>query len=104
MNSGAKRTYRMRARAEMTEQTRRGIQDSLIALFMERWLDQVSLADVAARAGVTVQTVLRHFGSKDGLIEAAGDAMRRQVEAQRGQAPVGDVAGAVKNLFDHYEE
>ena len=30
--------------------------------------------------------------------------MRRQVEAQRGLAPVGDVDGAVRNLFDHYEE
>jgi hypothetical protein len=46
---------------------------------------------------------LRHFGSKEGLIAAAGDAIRTQVEAQRRTAPVGDVTGAVENLFDHYE-
>lgn len=94
----------MRARAEMAEQTHQRIIESLIALFAERWLDDVSLADVADRAGVTVQTVLRRFGSKDGLLAAAGEALRQQVEAQRGAAPVGDVDGAIQNLLDHYEE
>jgi AcrR family transcriptional regulator len=93
----------MQARAEMAEQTRRDIINSLVELFAERWLDEISLADVARRAGVTVQTVLRHFGSKEGLIAAVGDVKRPEVEAQRRTAPVGDVAGAVENLFDHYE-
>jgi AcrR family transcriptional regulator len=103
MNMVPKRQYRMQARAELAEQTRQDILDSLIQLFAERWLGQITLADVAGRAGVTVQTVLRYFGSKDGLIAAAGDSIRTQVEAQRRTAPVGDVAGAIANLFDHYE-
>lgn len=108
MNNGdvqtTRRPYRMRARAEMAEQTQRRILESVLALFAERWFDEMSLADVASRSGVTVQTVLRRFGSKDGLIAAAGEALRQQVEAYRGQAPVGDVVGAVANLMDHYEE
>lgn len=98
------RPYRMRARAEAAEGTRRRILHAAITLYAERWLDQFSLEEVAARAGVTVQTVLRRFGSKEGLIAAAGEDLRRQVERQRGAAPVGDVAGAVRNLVDHYEE
>jgi AcrR family transcriptional regulator len=52
---------------------------------------------------VTVQTVLRRFGSKEALLVAAAEAGRAQVLEQRGAAPVGDRAAAVQNLFDHYE-
>ncbi len=99
-----KRPYRMQARAVAAHTTGRRILQAVTELFMERWLDQFSLADVATRAGVTVQTVLRRFGSKEGLIAAAGAELQRRVEQQRGAAPVGDVNGAVRNLFDHYED
>lgn len=99
-----KRAYRMGARAEAAEETRLRILDAVIGLHMERYYDQVSLEDVAQRAGVTVQTVLRRFGSKDRLIDAASEVARERVMRQRGEAPVGDIAGAVENLVDHYEE
>ena len=100
----SKRSYRMGARAEAAEETRSRILDAVISLHMERYYDQISLNDVAGRAGVTVQTVLRRFGSKDGLIEAASEEASERVVSQRGEAPVGDIAGAVENLVDHYEE
>ena len=99
-----KRPYRMRARAEAAAETGRRILGAVIELHMERFFDQVSLEDIADRAGVTVQTVIRRFGSKEQLIEAATEAVNRQVVRQRDQAPVGDIEGAVKNLVDHYEE
>ncbi len=99
-----KRPYRMGARAEAAEETRRRILDAVIALHMERYYDQVSLDDVAERAGVTVQTVLRRFGSKERLIDAASEVVRERIVSQRGGAPVGDIAGAVENLVEHYEE
>ncbi len=99
-----KRPYRMGARARATEATRLRILDAVIGLHMERYYDQISLDDVAERAGVTVQTVLRRFGSKDLLIDAASEVARERVTSQRGEAPVGDIAGAVENLVDHYEE
>lgn len=99
-----KRPYRMRARAEAAAETGRRILGAVIELHMERFFDQVSLEDIADRAGVTVQTVIRRFGSKERLIEAATEAVNRQVVRQRDQAPVGDIEGAVKNLVDHYEE
>jgi AcrR family transcriptional regulator len=99
-----KRAYRMGVRAEAAEETRRRILEAVIGLHMERYYDQISLDAVAERAGVTVQTVLRRFGSKDGLIDAASEVARERVVSQRDEAPVGDIAGAVENVVDHYEE
>jgi AcrR family transcriptional regulator len=94
----------MKARAEAAAETGRRILEAVVELHSERFHDQITLDDIADRAGVTVQTVLRRFGSKDGLLEAAADWVREQVLAQRGEAPVGDTAGAVDNLLAHYEE
>ena len=99
-----KRPYRMRARAEAAAETGQRILESTIQLHRERFFDQVSLEDIAERAGVTVQTVIRRFGSKERLVEAAAEVGKRQVMRQRDQAPVGDIEGAVKNLMEHYEE
>jgi len=99
-----KRPYRQRARAEAAAETGQRILEATIELHRERFFDQVSLDDVAERAGVTVRTVIRRFGSKERLIEAAAEEGTRQVTHQRYQAPIGDIEGAVKNLVDHYEE
>ena len=99
-----KRPYRMRARAEAAAETGRRILEAVIELHRERFFDEVSLEDIAERAGVTVRTVIRRFGSKEGLIEAAAEEVKGRIVHQRDQAPVGDVEGAVKNLVDHYEE
>ncbi len=98
------RPYRMRARAESVAETGRRILGAAIDLGPELLSGQATLDDVAERAGVTVQTVLRRFGSKEGLISATAEEVRSRVEGQRGEAPVGDIAGAVRNLVEHYEE
>jgi AcrR family transcriptional regulator len=98
-----KRAYRMDTRAAAAAATGQRILQATIDLYIERWLEDLTLDDVAARAGVTVQTVLRRFGSKTGLIQAVGESLRQQISSQRNQAPAGDIAGAVANLIDHYE-
>ena len=94
----------MRARAEAAAATRGRILRAVLDLHVERFHDQITLEDVAGRAGVTVQTVLRHFGTRDRLVAAAAEQATSEVLAQRSAAPVGDVDGAVENLLDHYEE
>jgi len=94
----------MRARAEAAAATRDRIIRAVLELHVERFHDQITLEDVAARAGVTVQTVLRQFGSRDRLVAAAAEEASRVVVAQRAEAPVGDVAGSIENLLDHYEQ
>ena len=93
----------MRARADAAAETARRIVNAMQELFAEEPYDQITVAAVAKRARVTVQTVLRRFGSKDGLFVAAVQDGRAQILAHRGAAPVGNSASAVKNLFDHYE-
>lgn len=102
--SEAKRPYRMAARAEAAAATGRRILQAVVELHTERFHDQVTLEDVADRAGVTVPTVLRRFGSKEQLLAAAAEQVHADVRRQRWTAPVGDVSGAVEILMDHYEE
>ena len=93
----------MGARADAARATGERIIAALVSLFLEQPLDQIRLADVAERAGVTVQTVIRRFENKNGLVVAATRFLTTQVAAQRGDVTPGDVAGAVANLVEHYE-
>jgi AcrR family transcriptional regulator len=93
----------MGARAEAAAATGERILDAAEELFWAGPVERISLDALASRAGVSVQTVIRRYGSKDGAIVAAAERASRRVRAQRDEAPVGDVAGAVANLLDHYE-
>jgi AcrR family transcriptional regulator len=64
---------------------------------------RATLDEVSRRAGVSVQTVLRHFPTRADLMQAAAAEAGRRVVDQRGQAPAGDVGGSVKVLFIHHE-
>jgi AcrR family transcriptional regulator len=98
-----RRPYRMTSRAEAVQATGERILDAAEDLFWVTPVERMSLDDVAGRAGVTVQTVLRRYGSKDGLVTAVATRAAERVRRQRDEAPVGDVPGAVANLLDHYE-
>ncbi len=58
---------------------------------------------MAGRAGVSKQTALRHFGSKQGLLDAVIRRTSSLVVKERNEAPIGDIHGAVTNLIRHYE-
>jgi AcrR family transcriptional regulator len=96
------RTYTMTARARAVEENRARILDACVALHGERPVTEIGLDDIAARAGVSVQTVLRHFGSRAGLEEASFERAQRAVADER-RTPVGDVAAAVQVIVEHYE-
>lgn len=100
----SRRRYRMRARAEATAATGERILDAATELFWQQPGADVSLDRVAQRAGVSVRTVIRRFGGRDGLMAAAVDRETERVRRRRDEAPVGDLAGAVRVLVDHYEE
>lgn len=97
-----KRTYTMTSRARAVEETRRRILAASAELHGERLVADIGLDDIADRAGVSVQTLLRHFGSRSGLVEASIRHARAEVEAER-RSPVGDVGAAVRTIVDHYE-
>jgi AcrR family transcriptional regulator len=93
----------MGARAEATTETGERILDAAVEAFWQRPSDQLSLDDVAKRAGVPVRTVIRRFGGKEGLLAAGVAREMQRTRDQRDAAPVGDVAAAVAVLVGHYE-
>jgi AcrR family transcriptional regulator len=99
-----KRGYRMEARAKATEATRERILEAAAEAFDELPFDEITLAWVAERAGVSVQTVLRHFESKDGLFLASLMHGGAKMAASRELQPVGSVEDVVDSLVDHYEQ
>ena len=103
MNTTAPRPYRMTARAESVQATADRILDAAADVFWERPTTRLSLDEVATRAGVTKQTVLRRFGTRAGLVAAAAEREIARVEAERGDVAPGDVGGAVRAVVAHYE-
>ena len=97
------RPYRMWARARAAEETRVRILDAATALHRERFYDEITLQEIAERAGVSLQTVIRRFGSKEGLVRAVSDHVAPEIEAARGAVSPGDLEGVVKALIPHYE-
>lgn len=97
------RTYTKVARAEREEKTRTALLDAAEELFFSVEWEDLTLDAIARRAGVTKQTLLRHFGSKDGLLEQAYKRADAAIVAQRMSAPTDDIEGAVDNLLDHYD-
>src|SRR6201999_554931 len=103
MMSTATRSYSQTQRAESTAATRRAILDAAVALSREEGEPDPSLEQVAARAGCSQRSVIRHFDSKQGLFEAAmAEALDEAVESRRVEP--GDVDEAVRLLVEHYEK
>lgn len=98
-----KRSYSMSNRADAAERTSREILEATAELYWAHPIEDVTLAMIAERAGVTVQTVIRKFGGRDEVFTAAAQFARVEVEDQRNTAPVGDVEAIVAVLVDHYE-
>jgi AcrR family transcriptional regulator len=100
---GSSRGYVKVARAEAEEETRVALLDAADEAFLSGPWEHASLEGIARAAGVTKQTLLRHFGSKDRLLERVLLRAFDEVEKQRLSAPTNDIAGAVDNLLEHYE-
>ncbi len=101
-SAAPKRMYRQGARAVATEQTA----ERIIAAFRRRiatnWYDQITLEEIAREAGVTVPTVIRRFGTKENLLEAAWARFDREITERREVAP-GDVETALRVIVEDYE-
>ena len=57
------------------------IRDEALALFAARGADSVTMRDIAAAADVSPALLIRHYGSKDGLIDAVDDHVVAMFEA-----------------------
>jgi AcrR family transcriptional regulator len=93
----------MSARAITAEQTHQRILDAARSRFTESPYEEATLAAIAADAGVTTQTVLNRFGSKENLFLEYAAGMRVEIEAVRATARRGDVRSVVRVLMRQYE-
>jgi AcrR family transcriptional regulator len=96
------RPYVMRERAQQAERTRERVLQATIALGYRNPLAQVTVRAVAESAGVSVQTVLRQFGTRDALIAAAITRAQGEVRDERTVDP-DDLGATMDALMAHYE-
>jgi len=101
--SPAPRPYRQRRRAEAAEANTERILQAALDLFVERPWDQITLAAVAERAGVGLQTLIRRVGTKDGLSRAVNEWVAPQIAATRGEPASDDPHEVAAALARHYE-
>jgi AcrR family transcriptional regulator len=97
------RPYRMGARAKAAAATAERILDAAEAVFDQLPTDEFTLTEVAERSGVTVQTILRRFGSRQGLIAATLIHVGVKMGQDRGAAPKADPGTAIDELVAHYD-
>jgi len=93
----------MGVRAEATAATGERILDAAEAAFDDLPFGEITLAVVAERAGVSVQTVIRRFGGRESLFQAALQHTGAKMTADRVVEPGTDPAEIVDVLVEHYE-
>ena len=101
--AGGKRRYRQGARAEAARRRREAILDGAAQSFSSQPYDAVSLEEIARAGKVTVQSVLRIYGSKEALFEAAAARAVQQIAAERQAALDADPRTAIATLCRIYE-
>jgi AcrR family transcriptional regulator len=97
------RGYVQRDRARATAANTERILTVALELFAEQPFDRITLAQVAERAGVGVQTVIRRVGTKDGLVRAVNAWVHPQVDAARGDPVSADPAAVAAAIARQYE-
>ncbi len=97
------RRYDMTKRTNSAEKTKERIVKSTENLLTTGPLAGVTLPAIAKGAKVTVQTVMRQMGSRDGCLSAVAKIVSERINSQRGHTKPGDVNSAVSTLMDHYE-
>ena len=96
------RSYTQKRRAKTTEATGERIADSFLNRLLKHWYDEITLKEVAADAGVTVQTLVRRFGGKGGLLKEAVAKLAGEINDQR-VTSYEDPVVLVESLLDDYE-
>jgi AcrR family transcriptional regulator len=98
------RPYRQRARAQAANQRTERIMRAADELFREVPFEQLTLAAVAERAGVGLQTLIRRVGTKDGLVRAAMQHSAPHLQRFRGEIPPPDPARVAAIVCEQYEQ
>lgn len=71
------------------------LQQAAMQLFAERGFEATTVADIAARAGVTERTFFRHFADKREVLFSGGDMLRAAFVGAIADAPPGQPVRAL---------
>jgi AcrR family transcriptional regulator len=93
----------MSSRADAAEQTGERILDAMLERFGSTPYGLIRLEDVSAGAGVTVQTIIRRFGGKPGLMTAVVERELGRIAAAREAAGRASTRETIAALVAHYE-
>lgn len=99
-----KQAYDNTNRSKKAEETRLAIMKALAQLWADYPINEITLEMIAGEAGVTTRTILRKFGSKEGLLEASLAKDPAEIDSARKQARVGDVDHILETLLSNYEK
>jgi len=93
----------MLERAKQVARNDRKIIDAMADLWLEVPMSELTLDKVSQKSGVTVRTILRKFGSKEGLIRACIENDGDRFTRKRMQVTPGDLPGILDALLEEYE-
>ena len=96
------RSYRQKVRAAAAEASSKRILEAFLKRAETGWFEDITLDALAQDAGVTVQTVIRKYGGKAGLLKAASGHLGKLVTVRR-TAKAGDIDRLIDALTVDYE-
>lgn len=96
--------YKQVERAAATEANSKAIVQACVALIRRaRRVSDVTLAAIAEEAKLSLRTVLRHFGTREAVFEAAFAEISDIITSHRVPPPAGDLDAAIRSLLAQYE-
>ncbi len=97
------RDYQMTKRADDAQRTSHRILDAALTRYAALPYSRLRLEDIALDAGVTVQTVIRRFGGKPGLITSLIQRELGTIAQSRAAQQTSDPRALLHDLVVHYE-
>jgi AcrR family transcriptional regulator len=104
MNSTARAYHQAQRAAQVRRNGDRILTAAVARLKAARRPADITLDEIARDSGLTVRTVLRRFGTRDRVLEAAFVHLKAEFAGLRRDPQPGDVRGAISSLLDQYEQ
>ncbi len=100
-----KRDYKSALRERQSEETRERIVEAIVAQLYDHGLGDFSVADIAARAGVSERTVYRYFPTRDDLLRSVEERWRQTMgpEGLPVFKDLRDIVAAIAPGFQRFE-
>ncbi len=104
MKSNTPRKYNMSGRGKTAAMTEANILKAIGELWLSFNIHEITLEMIASKAGVNERTILRKFGSKEGLLEAALKADDvAGIKSIKDEAEAGNIEQIVQTLIKEYK-